>query len=156
MAYPRFQRARDFKFYNVGMQYSLTSTSWANINTGVDIVLSAQAGDVIEVQMDALWDFVNEFKFVDVATIVAGNPVNYFGHGSSEPSTGEGIRAWYGSGQTADYHTIGGGSIRELVAGDIENGQVRLRLRARGLSTTGRGLSVYRWWAKNLGPQDPN
>lgn len=160
MAYPRFQRSRDFKMNIVNTQFAITSTSWVNATGASDIVLTAQAGDVIEVQMEARYDGQTnggEYKFIDVATVVAGAPTNHFGFNSSEPSTGEGIHAWYGSGQNlGDFQSIGGGSVKELVAGDIENGKVTLRLRVRGNTVNGRDVVIYKWWAKNLGPQDPN
>lgn len=160
MAYPRFQRSRDFKLNVVNTQFTITSTSWVNATGASDIVLSAQAGDVVEVQMEARYDGQTnggEYKFIDVATVVGGSPTNYFGFNSSEPATGEGIHAWYGSGQNlGDFQSIGGGSARVLLAGDIESGKVTLRLRVRGNTVNGRDIVIYKWWAKNLGPEDPN
>lgn len=160
MAYPRFQRSRDFKIDIVNSQFTISSTSWVNATGTSDIVLPAQSGDIIEVQMEARYDGQtagDEYKFVDVATIVGGSPVNYFGNGSADPAAGEGIHSWYGSGQgIGDYQSVGGGSVRELVVGDISNGAVTLRVRVRGDTVTGRDIVIYKWWAKNLGPQDPN
>ena len=156
MAYPRFQRSRDFKYKNVNTQLTVNSTNWTNVGTSIDITLSAQTGDVIEVNMDGLYASVAEYVFFDVCTVVSGSPVNYFGWGSSDPGSGEGIRAWYGSGLAADFQSVGGGSVYELAGGDISNGTVTLRLRVRCKTGAARDVTVYHWWAKNLGPQDPN
>lgn len=161
MAYPRFQRARDFKFITrTSGNMTLNSTSWANVDNGLDIVLVAQAGDVIEVGGGWLIENQNPDLFTDVATIVSGIPVNYFGTQGAESATSQGIHGWYGLGGGV-YMSVGGGDMKELVSGDISSGTVTLRLRYRTLSAANRVVRAtadnpFRWWAKNLGPKDPN
>lgn len=158
MAYPRFQRSRDFKLNVVNTQFAITSTSWVDATGATDIILTAQAGDCIEVGLEGLYQGLGiiEYKYIDVAIVTGGTPGTHFGHNSSEPSTGEGIHAWYGSGQSGDFQAVGGGTVYELQPAHIESGKVTLRLRVRGETTTTRDVVIYRWWAKNLGPQDPH
>lgn len=133
---------------------TLNGTSWANVDTGLDLVLNAVAGDWIDVSPSGRLaaGAGSTHTFFDVATIVGGSPVNYFGTagGASE----EGINGWRCQ-DTADAR-ITGSALRQLVSGDISSGTVTLRLRYRQ-DTAGNRLFVagtsnpFKWWAKNLG-----
>ena len=39
--------------------------------------------------------------------MVGGSVVNYFGFQGANPASGEGIRAWYGSGLSLDFQAVG-------------------------------------------------
>lgn len=133
---------------------TLNSATWANIDTGVDLVLSAAAGDVIEVAPAGRLaaGAGGTDTFFDVATVVAGSPVNYFG--TAGGATDEGVSSWR-CNATLDSR-VTGAVARTLVAGDIADGTVTLRLRYRQ-DVAGNRLLVagatnpFTWSAKNIG-----
>lgn len=160
MAYPRFQRARDFKFANhTSGHIILNSVSWANVDTLLDMVLVAQSGDVIEYGISSGFSNENTNACLDVATVVSGSVVNTFSKQGPESPTSEGIQAWRGI--NSQYDIIGGSVMYQLQAGDISSGTVTLRLRYKTLAATNKTIygaddSRLCVWAKNLGPRDPN
>jgi hypothetical protein len=109
---------------------TLNSTSETNVDTGLDLTLAAATGDIVTVHANALWGNTAVIGMVDVATIVAGSPVNYFGVGLA--STNQGLIGW--SHQQAAYEPWGGGATYVLQAGDISGGNVVLRLRYKTAS----------------------
>jgi hypothetical protein len=164
MAYPRFQRARAFKYINrMSTDITLNSGTWANVDTGTDLTLEAQTGDVIEVGGSWLTSgSATTATFFDVASIVSGSPVNSWGIDGAVTTAMEGIQAW-----RCDSNSIGlnqrvaGGMMRVLLAGDISSGLVTLRLRYK--QPTATNVTLYtganralHFWAKNLGPVDPH
>jgi hypothetical protein len=132
----------------------VSSTSWTNLDTGMDLVLAAATGDCIEVSVNGFWNQeAGQNGFLDVATIVSGSPVNYFVTGTGSPS--EGIPAW--SAEPSRYTYIGAPWIYTLQAGDISSGTVTLRLRCQnpvGGTKTLFAISAIPFYfqAKNLGP----
>lgn len=115
---------------------TLNSTTWANVDTGMDITLPAATGDLIEASVSALAGAQAVSIYMDVATIVAGSPVNYFassGGGSDTPAP------WVGF---ASATTVISGTVMYTVqAGDISGGNVVLRLRYRESSATNKIIS---------------
>lgn len=160
MAYPRFQRARDFKYTEQTTgNIVLNSVSWANVNTALDITLTAQAGDCIEYGVSFGYTSENVQVFLDVATVVSGSVANTFSKQGPESASSEGITSWRGLGGINSFH--GGSVMYVLQAGDISAGTVLLRLRYRTSPASNKsmyGADDYRLqlWAKNLGPKDPN
>jgi hypothetical protein len=159
MAYPRFRRARAHKFVTkTGGNYSTTSTTYVSVDTAADLTLDAQAGDVIECGLSAIATDASATVAlsVDAATIVSNAIVNYV---SGAGSTGGGVMAW--SIRLGDFHTAAGSAMYQLVSGDIASNLVTVRLIYKASSATGRGLQAnatnpLHFWAKNLGPVDPN
>lgn len=162
MAYPRFQRARAFKFSrHTSGNVSVTSTSWANFDTGLDLVLDAQTGDVVEVGLSALGDSAGTAADIlfDAGTLVSSAIVNVVSTGTSENGSSDGVAAWY------CYRSMlagaGGSVMYALQAGDIASGTVTLRVRVRLSSAGSRSVLASTndpvcFWAKNLGPVDPH
>lgn len=131
---------------------SLTSTAIADIDTGLDLVLPAVAGDVIEYGISGLLDVAAQEVAFEVFTVVAGAPVNSFGPGLASPKLG--VSGWY-AGTDGAYHDVTGSTSRTLVAGDISAGTVTMRLRYVKASATARTLYAnanipLKVWAKNL------
>lgn len=161
MGYPRHQRARDFKvFTRTAGSLTLNSTAWADlpsIGTTWDATLTAQAGDTIEVSLTGVTGAEAVSNYFDVATIVSAAPANYFATGGS--ASGQGIPGAVGQASVNIYFL--GNYMRTLVAGDISAGTVTLRVRYRTNTATDRTIFAvadvpFQFWAKNLGPQDPN
>lgn len=130
---------------------TVNGTAYADIDNTLDIVLTAEAGDTIEVGASGRWNNNAVSAFMDVATIVAGVPVTYL---SGNTSTGDGIQAWYGFASTDS--NIAGGLVYVLAAGDISAGTVTLRLRARTNPAGNRILIAdtagrFKWFAVNYG-----
>jgi hypothetical protein len=134
---------------------TLNSTSWANVDTGLDIALTASVGDFIECGLSAFLAGESVNTGFDVATIVSASPVNYLG--ASGGGSDYGAQAWLAP--DSGHPTAVGGSIigPALVSGDISGGTVTLRLRYRTGAASNRTLSAtstqpLHWWAKNIGP----
>jgi hypothetical protein len=156
MASPRFRRARAHKFIirtPGDLTLAASATAWAAVDTGSDLTLDAQVGDTITVNAGAYVSSVSSAMFFDVASMVSGSPVNYWG--GSGGSGDFGITAWtVPSGGAAG---IGGAWPRAISAGDLVNGKVTLRLLYRGGGATvnasaGRPLMFM---IDNIGPVAP-
>ena len=133
---------------------TVNSATWTNWDTGLDTTLEAQAGDVVEIGMDAL-SSTGSFTLLLGAGVWDGSAFqSFFGSGEPTTSTGNGIAAWLCTSLTNV--SISGGSILQLAAADIVSGQVTVRLRARTsgsktvAATSGAPLIV---WLKNHGPR---
>lgn len=155
MAFPAFIPARNHDFKSrTSASITLNGTSWANVDTGLDIVLDANVDDVIYYGFVGVIGNEAVDTYFDVATIVSAAVVNYFG-GSAETATGEGVSAWWSASGTK--LAIGGEAPYTIVSGDLSSGTVTLRLRYRQASATNRTLlatttSRLRVYARNFGP----
>lgn len=153
MAYPRFQRARAFKFsIRTAGDLTLNSTSWANVDTGLDITLNCQVGDVVEVNACGLWGGEAVGGRLSVATIVSAAVVNRVG-GTN------GVAAWFGVDNYMS--NFGAPYFYTVQAADISSGVVLLRLQYATNSATNKTLYAGTAYpllfsAKNLGPVDPS
>lgn len=160
MGYPRHQRSRDFKFFTRGAgNLTLNSTAWVvlpTIGTTFDITLVAQTGDVVECGVNGVWGAENVQGNLDAVSIVSAAVVSYWGgDGTSASGTG----AW--SGYNSINAPIGGSVMRTLISGDVTAGSVTVRLLYRTSTAANKTLfantgNSFQFWAKNLGPQDPN
>lgn len=161
MPYPRFQRARSHKFTSrSSTSLTTSSTSFVDVDTALDIVLDAQAGDVIEVGLSAVCSSSTTFGLIafDVFTIVSAAPVNSLSNAT------DGVNGWRTQNPNSGNLTpVSGSAMMALVAGDISGGLVTLRLRWK-VSNGADTATLYadspsrriHLWAKNLGPVDPN
>ncbi len=132
---------------------TLNGTGWANVDTGLDLVVLAQAGDFIQVNISGRLapGAGSTHTYFDVATIVSGSPVNYFG--TAGGATDEGLNGWRCQ-DTTDAR-ITGAVVRQLVSGDISAGTVTLRLRYRQDTAGNRAfvaqaVNPFKWWGINL------
>lgn len=116
---------------------TLNNTSWTDVDTGTDLVVPAQVGDILLVSFSADWGNEAVQVGLDAATIVAGSPVNYVGTAGGASDIG--VMAWGGAnGDTSP----AGGSVQYVVqSGDISGGNVTLRLRYRTLTATNKTLT---------------
>lgn len=117
---------------------SFNSTGWQDVSTSLDMTLPAQVGDTIEYSASFLVQSAANALAIDVATIVGGSPVNYFG--ASGGATDNGVMAWYCPSSVTV--PVGGSTFYVLQAGDISGGNVTLRLRIRPANTTSRSISA--------------
>jgi hypothetical protein len=121
----------------------------ADLDTTLDITLAAAAGDEIEVGIMGLSGAGGEGS-MDVATVVAGSPVSYFG--GLAAGTGNGPWHW-----SPNDSMFSGSLMKTLAAGDVSGGTVTLRLRYQNWDGTTKILyastaTPLQFWAKNLGP----
>lgn len=143
---------------------TVNSTTFTNVDTGLDLVISASAGDVIEARLSAKItkgaSGATYFVF-DFCTVVGGSPVNSI---SAEAAAGTGLSNSFPGWSEATVlqqsgtvpYTAYAGSKRYVVqAGDISGGTVTLRLRAFcGASCTIKASDPMLYVeATNLGPQ---
>lgn len=110
---------------------SLTSSTWANVDTSLDLVVAARAGDYIFVSLSALHGSAAQQHFIDCAIIVAGAVQHSVGSGEITTTTGEGIMGWGKESGTLSW-VQGAATVPYLVqSNDVVNGTVTLRLRYR-------------------------
>jgi hypothetical protein len=123
-----------------GGSYTLNSTTWANVDTGMDLVIPAQAGDRLGITCGYLRSAsAGAHVYMDAATIVGGSPVNYISGGN--PATPhEGVASWFGPDDSVA-EKAGGLFIYTVVAGDISGGNVTLRWRYR--TSAASNVTVY-------------
>ncbi len=139
---------------------STASTTWIDFDTGLDLVLRASAGDVIEVAASGFTNNATSTSLLDVVTIVSGNPVNSFAVDGPPSGFSNGIGAWMSVGGSATTSAISGSFFRTLVAGDISSGTVTLRLRRRVDTPVSKTILAdsnipFEWFARNHGPVTP-
>ena len=159
MGYPAFQRARAFKsVVRTAGSAVVNTTSYVAVDgTGAfDLTLEAQAGDVLAVSLSGFWGNDTPQGKADACTMVGGSVVNYI---SGLGATGFGVPAWCGGGGVSQ--GIGAPHFYTVVAGDISNGLVTLRLFAKSENTTAKTLYAVatlplQFNVRNLGPADPN
>lgn len=119
-----------------GGNFTLNSTSWTNVDTGTDLVVPAQAGDVLEVGINVIHDS-GTTAYLDVATIVSGSPVNFVSGGGGT-SGEQGLVGW--RCETGITSPISGVAQYVVQTGDISGGNVTLRLRYRTFAATDKIL----------------
>lgn len=163
MSYGRHINSRSHKkVVKVSGNTTLNSTSWANIDTGLDVTLAAQVGDDLEVAMFGLMDSQAVEVFLDAVTLVSGSPVNSFGMQAAAPTstTGGGAAGW--NCPASVRVPVSGALVLTMQSGDLSSGFVTVRFRYRSASATNRTLysatadwplQVFAW---NHSPPDPN
>lgn len=131
------------------------STTWAALDTGLDIVLTAAAGDFIEVGASFLVVSGSPSFGLDVATIVSAAVVTSLSGAGGASDFG--VSAW-SERQGSGFWGKGGSIIGPaLVSGDISGGTVTLRLMYRTNVASNKVIGAnsnepFHWYAKNLGP----
>lgn len=164
MPYPRFSRARNFKFIvRTAGNYSLNSlNTWANIDTGLDLTIEAQSGDVLAAM---LCGYVipslsngTTYTNIDACTLVSGSPLGYFGTNTTTQS-GQGVPWWTINGAVAE-HGISGIAHYTVQSADVVSGAVTVRLRYQTNVATNQTLRAntnapLHWSVRNLGPVQP-
>lgn len=132
---------------------TINGTSWANVDTGLDLVIAAVATDWLAVSISGRLaaGAANTHTYFDIATIVSAAPVNYFGAGGVSDEGLNGLRV-----QDAQDSPLTGTFLYQVQAGDVSGGNVTLRLRtAQGVA--GNRVFVagspnpFKWWVANLG-----
>jgi hypothetical protein len=163
MAYPRFQRARSFKFASrTSGDVSINSTTWVNVDTGLDITLDAQVGDVIEANLVCRVSAASTPYFVaDFHTLVSGTPTNSLVTGGAPgTSPASSFAGWARANvpNAPTYAYLDGSVLYAVQAGDLSSGTVTLRLRAVSSAavTVFASDPALKVFAKNLGPADPH
>lgn len=133
---------------------TVSGSSWADLDTGLDLTLPAEVGDLIEVGLSGVWDSEARSGYIDVASLVSAAEVNYWGVDGSESASHQGVVAWRGEASQRD--SIGGSISRKVVSGDLESGVLTLRWRthldAAGTKDLFAQTTVpLHVWAKNHG-----
>ena len=134
------------------------STTWANVNTALDLTLNAATGDVIEFAISAGVGSQAVAMGFDVVSVVSAAAVNSFGMDAAAPAnwaTFGGPSGWYSAGSAEQ--SVTGSIFRTLVAGDISSGTVLMRLRYATGTATNRSIfassvNPIEVWARNHGP----
>lgn len=134
---------------------TLNSTTWANVSGPTDIVLAADAGDVIQVSIACAVGNEATDLYLDVVTIVSAAVTNSFAQQGAVSATSQGIMNWRSIPGT--FNSPGGPFWYKLVSGDISSGNVTLRLRYRTSSATNKTIfagtdTAFSFFARNHGP----
>jgi hypothetical protein len=162
MAYPRFRRARAHRITTIAAltPNATAITEFATLSGGpgtggYDITLGeVQVGDVLEATLVARLDGAAVYVGIDIATIVSGAIVNWYGDGlSASLASSAGVNAWLVP-NLANRYPISGSVWRTVVSGDINSsGQVVSRLYVANSAATARQfMGTGRLMVKNLGP----
>lgn len=136
---------------------TLNSTTWADVDTAIDITLSAKAGDFVEVGLSTFWGSENVISCLDVVSVVSAAPVKNWSENVAESASAFGVMAWNGPQLGGATNLgVGGSVIRPLAAGDISAGTVTLRLRYRTVTAANKSLVAVTdaatvFWARNHG-----
>lgn len=133
---------------------TINGTSWANVDTGTDLVIAAVSTDWLAVSINGRLaaGAANTHTFFDIATIVSAAPVNYFGTAGGVSDEGlNGLRVM----DTLDI-PLTGTFLYQVQAGDVSGGNVTLRLRTRQGTAGNRAFvagstNPFKWWVENLG-----
>jgi hypothetical protein len=140
----------------VSSDLSLSSASWANVDTGLDITIPAATGDTIRLSLHGRWGAEANHGVLDVVTVVSGSPVNSVAQRTTAPTstgTGNGLGSWWG--YTGVASGMGSPVFYPVVAGDISGGNVVFRLRYYNTSSTktinATATSPLVFMAENLG-----
>lgn len=159
MSYPRFIRSRSsVKARRTAGNLTLNSTAWSNVDTGLDLTLNeCQVGDEIVYGISALAGTENANVTLDVVTLVASTATNSFAErGPAVASPGKRLSGTY---LAANINAAVNGPVPPytVVAGDLTNGQITLRLRYATATAAARTLYASAdfpldVWAWNIGP----
>lgn len=149
IAYPRFQRARAFK-YVAGTQagdHSTASTTFTDINAAYQMALNAQVGDVLRLFFLGQFLFTTAASYLYLTWNVAGTGGDLTNWSSQVVSSTNPLQ------QICE-------SIYTVAAGDITSGLVtvkpRWKVSANTVTLTNSGSIGPYFTAQNLGPVDPN
>lgn len=160
MAYGMYQASRAFKFARITSgDFTFTSTTFVDLSSAVDLTLAAQVSDVIEVGMafTTMNSGGSNLNAFDVQTRVSSAGVNYISGGLTD-----GVAGWRAQNPTAaNLMAITGSYFYTVTAGDLSGGTITLRPRGRvnaGTATVSADGTqrAFFWFARNLGPMDPN
>jgi hypothetical protein len=99
------------------------STTFVDVDNGMDMTIAAAAGDVLEAGLLARWAG-STYAVFDFVTVVAGSPVNSI---TAETTAGTGLANSLWGSSTAS--TVGGRKRYVVQTGDLSSGTVTLRLR---------------------------
>lgn len=153
----RYNLQHQIKKRNSGGNITLNSATFAAVDTSLDIVLPASAGDSIEVGLGGIFDVQTVSAVLDVASLVSAAAVSWW----ATDGTSSAYSLWYrpASLPASTSLAFSGSLIRTLVSGDISGGNVTLRIFGRRDTSNcniliAAGIPLH-FWAKNLGPPSP-
>lgn len=126
---------------------TITSTSWTNVDTGIDITMTeVESGDWIGITVNGMWGSGDQPGRLDAMVVNSSNYVS---------GAAFGVRSWTGPNNgSPTFEPIGGEIMYQVVGGDISGGSIVLRLRAHIAASGSKVLqsnsnSPLQWFAKN-------
>jgi len=152
-------------FSKTGANYTINSTTWVDVDTTTDMVVTAQVGDWLELGLygRAQGSSTHPYLVLDYHTMVSGSAVNSVVTGAAPgTSPASSSAAWargntQASGDTPINQTfLAGAHLYQVQAGDLASGKVTVRLRA----VSGASVTLYatdpalKGYVKNLGAQE--
>ena len=163
MGYPDYRLARSHKTKRRTSGHILLNATagWTNVDTGLDVKLEAEIGDVLEAAPCMMIGNETPVAFFDAVTLDgSGNPYWSFANQAAVTAAPPGYSPW--RAPTSQYSFLGPPLHLTLAAGDIDStGQVTVRLRyvcdtSAGKYLYGNGTDYKaEFTVKNLGPEDP-
>lgn len=132
---------------------SLNSTTWADADTGLDLVIAAVTGDWVEVGLSAVIGAAVVTLALDAVSVVAGSPVNNWSKDGAEGAAELGVQGWLGF--SGAFSNATGSVIKQMAAGDLSGGNVTIRLRFRTTAAVAKAMNANTnqpliFWAHNL------
>lgn len=119
---------------------TLNSTTWADVDTGLDLVIAAVAGDWVEVGLSAATGTGLVAVGFDAVSLVSAAPVNNWSKDAAEGATEFGVQAWIAFSGVGSSQS--GTVIKQIAAGDLSGGTVTIRLRYRSSAAVNKVLAA--------------
>lgn len=108
---------------------TVNAATWEDLDTGLDLVIAAAAGQVIEVGLSGATGTQAIEAYFDIVSIVGGNPFKNWSQNIAEDNGHGGNSGWIC--RLGVQQQLSGSVSRAVAAGDIEGGNVTLRVRVR-------------------------
>ncbi len=120
--------------------FNVSSATFAVVDAALDCTVVAAIGDLIQVAVSGGW-FANagggegHLQVVTVDPTASNATINGFGNGT------DGVAAWASYTDTS-YVAVAGSIFYRVLAGDIKNGNVKVRLQAKRTGGSNRPLAA--------------
>ncbi len=118
---------------------TLNSTTWANLDTALDLVLKAKTNDIVEVHINGLYLGEAVSAFIEASAWDGAALQGAWGSGELTTSTGDGIPSCFATAAVA-LEVFSGRWMRRVTALDVAAGLLTIRWRYRTGSAANKTL----------------
>ena len=156
MPYPDHVIARGFKFQTYATaDIVLNNANWTIMPSLSALILDAEAGDVLRINANGVWNNEAQHAYFDAATVTTGGVILNTMFDADLPAGGGGVQGW--RGMSGQFNWFGAFFFYTVVAGDIlSDGTVKTQLiyKTTGSKTLFANADTkFQWSVENIGPQ---
>lgn len=126
--------------------FSGAQSTFAVVDSALDITLPAVAGDIIMMGIGIRVPSHSNYLLFDVGSMNGATILNRWQGGNAD-----GVQAWVCSPRSTQEYTNSPVEFFNVVLGDLVSGNVKLRLFYRCTGTTITATTGLMWWARNVG-----